>query len=87
MDSMTHGGKICGFVEMSSCFEQLCSLDHTQICNGILNAPIPMMTRTVEFRRESNRPRLTAGARTMGEVNDVDRYWGDRVADSPHSPV
>jgi hypothetical protein len=28
-----------------------------------------------------------ASARTTGGVHDVDRYWGDRIADSPHSPV
>jgi hypothetical protein len=28
-----------------------------------------------------------ASAQTIGGVHDVDRYWGDRAADSPHSPV
>ena len=33
---------------------------NTQICNGILNATMPMMARTFEFRRESNRVQPTA---------------------------
>jgi hypothetical protein len=32
----------------------------TQICNGILSATIPMMARTFELRRESNRQLITA---------------------------
>ena len=28
-----------------------------------------------------------ASAQTIGGVHAVDRYWGDRSADSPHSPV
>jgi hypothetical protein len=28
---------------------------NTQICNGILNTTIPMMAKTFELRRESNR--------------------------------
>jgi hypothetical protein len=28
-----------------------------------------------------------ASARTLGGIYDVDRYWSDRVADYPHSPV
>ena len=28
-----------------------------------------------------------ASARTIGGLHDVDRYWGDRAADSPPSPV
>jgi hypothetical protein len=33
---------------------------NTQICNEILNATIPMMARTFDLRRESNRLPLTA---------------------------
>jgi hypothetical protein len=44
----------------SASFEQLCKSGlNTQICNGILNATIPMMVRAVELRRESNRLLLT----------------------------
>jgi hypothetical protein len=32
----------------------------TQICNGILNTAIPMMARTFELRRESNRLLISA---------------------------
>ena len=28
-----------------------------------------------------------ASARTIGGVHEMDRYWGDRVADSSRSPV
>jgi hypothetical protein len=28
-----------------------------------------------------------ASTQTIGEVHDVDRYWGDRVADTAPSPV
>jgi hypothetical protein len=33
---------------------------NTQICNGVLNATMPMMARTFELRRESNRVQPTA---------------------------
>jgi hypothetical protein len=71
---------------------------NTQISNGILNTTIPIMPKTFELQRESNRLllhdilselyamlRVRCGAatirstRTIGEVHNVDRYWGDRV--------
>jgi len=33
------------------------------------------------------RPATIASARMIGGVHDVDRYWGDRLGDSPPSPV
>jgi len=62
---------------------------------------IPMIAMTLELQRGVKPPATNsrsvggvwraaatiAGARTMGGIHDVDRYWVDRLADSPPSPA
>jgi hypothetical protein len=49
--------------------------------------PLAAIRLDVSHGEFHGRVATIASARTIGEVHDVDRYWGDRVVDSPHSPV